>query len=76
MAAATIEDLEFFLDRGLGAYTVPRALRAASWRLTTMDERYGKERSQHVSDQRWIADASGRGARAAREGPTGDMMPR
>jgi hypothetical protein len=56
-----IEELRFFLDRGLGAYVVPNALRSAGWRLTTMDERYGKSSSQRISDQQWIAEAAATG---------------
>ena len=54
-------DLRFFVDRGLGARIVPSLLRAAGWRLTTMDERYGVRGSESVADQDWIADAARRG---------------
>ena len=40
---AAASGLHFFLDRGLGAFVVPRALRAAGWMLETMDERYGAD---------------------------------
>lgn len=61
MAPVLIEGLRFFLDRNLGAYVVPGALRAAGWALTTMDERYGSQKSQRIGDEQWIADASRRG---------------
>lgn len=54
-------ELQFFLDRGLGSLIVPSALRARGWSLTTMDERYGPERSQAVFDEDWISDAANRG---------------
>jgi hypothetical protein len=50
--------LRFFLDRGLGAYVVPGALRAAGWMLETMDERYGADQSQNVQDTQWIEEAT------------------
>ena len=40
---AAASGLHFFLDRRLGAFVVPRALRAAGWMLETMDERYGAD---------------------------------
>jgi len=50
--------LRFFLDRGLGAYVVPRALRVAGWMLETMDERYGADQSQNIRDTQWIEEAT------------------
>jgi PIN like domain len=50
--------LRFFLDRGLGAYVVPGALRAAGWMLETMDERYGADQSQNIQDTQWIEEAT------------------
>jgi PIN like domain len=50
--------LRFFLDRGLGAYVVPRALRTAGWTLETMDERYGADQSQNIQDTQWIEEAT------------------
>jgi hypothetical protein len=52
---------QFFLDRGLGARIVPGGRRARGWLLTTMDERYGADRSQQVADVDWIREASARG---------------
>ncbi len=54
-------DLAFFLDRGLGSRILATGLRAASWSITTMDERYGVAASQDIADPDWIRDASGRG---------------
>lgn len=48
----------FFLDRGLGSRIIPDGLRVAGWTLTTMDERYGFERSQDIADTEWIRDAA------------------
>jgi hypothetical protein len=55
---AAVSGLRFFLDRGLGAFVVPRALRAAGWTLETMDERYGADQSQHIQDTQWIEEAT------------------
>lgn len=52
--------VEFFLDRGMGSRIVPLGLRDRGWIVTTMDERYGVEASQAVSDADWIRDAAGR----------------
>lgn len=61
MRTAAVADLRFFLDRGLGAHIVPTALRARGWVLTTMDERYGADRSQRIEDEQWISEATNRG---------------
>ena len=50
-------DARFFLDRGLGSRIVPDGLRAASWVVTTMDERYGVKVSQSIDDATWIRNA-------------------
>jgi len=55
---AAASGLRFFLDRGLGAFVVPRALRAAGWMLETMDERYGAGQSQSIRDAQWIEEAT------------------
>lgn len=55
---AAASSLRFFLDRGLGAFVVPRALRAASWTVETMDERYGANQSQKIQDTEWIEQAT------------------
>lgn len=56
-----IAELTFFLDRGLGSKTVASVLRAAGWRVTTMNERYGARRGEGLSDAKWIHDAAGIG---------------
>jgi hypothetical protein len=55
---AAASGLRFFLDRGLGAFVVPRALRASGWTLETMDERYGADQSQSIQDAQWIEEAT------------------
>lgn len=55
---AAVSGLRFFLDRGLGSRIVPEALRDAGWALETMDERYGKTRSQEIKDTQWIEEAT------------------
>jgi hypothetical protein len=37
---------------------VPSALRQAGWTVETMDERYGKSKSQLISDTEWIEEAA------------------
>lgn len=51
----------FFLDRNLGSRIIPDGLREQGWLLTTMDERYGFERSQEIADIDWIRESSQRG---------------
>lgn len=51
----------FFLDRNLGSRIIPDGLREHGWLLTTMDERYGFERSQEIADIDWIRESSHRG---------------
>jgi hypothetical protein len=53
--------LRFFLDRNLGSQMVPEALRAAGWTLESMDERYGVNESQSISDVQWIEEATNHG---------------
>lgn len=55
------DSLRFFIDRGLGSRVIADGLRIAGWSVTTMDERYGPDRSQRVRDVDWIGDASQRG---------------
>jgi PIN like domain len=55
---AAVSGLRFFLDRGLGALIVPRALRQTGWNIETMDERYGADQSQSIQDVRWIEEAT------------------
>jgi len=58
---AAASGLRFFLDRGLGAFVVPAALRAADWRLETMDERYGADQSQSIQAKRTMPSIITRG---------------
>ncbi|WP_435081451.1 hypothetical protein [Clavibacter michiganensis] len=53
--------LTFFLDRGLGSRIIADGLREAGWVLETMDERYGRQRSQKLRDEHWIREASDAG---------------
>ncbi len=62
---AEASGLRFFLDRGLGAIVVPRALRATGWTLETMDERYGAHQSQDIQDTQWIEEATLAGIKMA-----------
>jgi hypothetical protein len=48
----------FFVDRSLGVYDVPEALRAAGWQIVTMRERYGELTGQRTEDPDWIRDAT------------------
>lgn len=48
----------FFVDRSLGVYTVPQALREAGWQIVTMRERYSELPGQGIQDPDWIADAT------------------
>ena len=52
---------DLFLDRSLGSIHVPKVLRAAGLRLTTLAERYGAEHAQFVRDIQWLEDAGRRG---------------
>lgn len=44
---------EFFVDRSLGRYAVPNALRAAGWTIRTHHEVYA-ERDEAVEDVEWL----------------------
>jgi PIN like domain len=52
---------DLFLDRSLGRIKVPRLLRQAGLRLTTLGERYGVPADESVTDERWLRDAGDRG---------------
>jgi hypothetical protein len=49
-----------FVDRSLGALQVPRLLRAAGIKLTTMREHYGEEVGQSVDDVDWLIEIADR----------------
>jgi PIN like domain len=52
---------DLFIDRSLGRIQVPRMLRAAGLRLTTLAERYGIPDDEIVSDVTWLSEAGQRG---------------
>lgn len=45
---------DLFLDRSLGRIKVPRLLRAAGLRLTTLAEHYGIPQDEAVADEEWL----------------------
>jgi len=49
--AARLESLTFFIDRQLGRYTVPNALRAAGGRVEVHDDHF----KQDTPDTEWLA---------------------
>jgi hypothetical protein len=52
---------DLFIDRSLGRIAVPRLLREAGLRLTTLAERYGIPQDELITDERWLEDAGLRG---------------
>jgi len=48
---------EFFVDRSLGRYVVPEALRQLGLTVHTMADVYPGGEDQRVADTRWISDA-------------------
>ncbi|MGA2210373.1 MAG: hypothetical protein ABSH30_12130 [Acidimicrobiales bacterium] len=56
-----VELPDLFIDRSLGRIVVPRLLREAGLRLTTLAERYGIPQDELVTDERWLEDAGLRG---------------
>jgi PIN like domain len=49
---------KFFLDRGLGAYSIAGALRNAGIEVQTLRDRYGEEEGQKTNDEKWIEEAA------------------
>ncbi len=47
-----------FVDRSLGRIAVPRLLREAGLRLTTLAEHYGIPQDETVDDVTWLADTA------------------
>jgi hypothetical protein len=47
-----------FVDRSLGRVAVPRLLRAAGLRLTTLAEHYGVPQDEDVADVTWIEETA------------------
>jgi len=45
---------EFLVDRSLGRYQLPNALRALGYVAHTLADVYGEKRAQAVEDQEWI----------------------
>lgn len=56
-----VEQPEFFVDRSLGRFTVPEALRACGLVVHAMAEVYGERVGQGLQDERWLRDAGERG---------------
>jgi hypothetical protein len=52
---------DLFIDRSLGRIQVPRLLRQAGLRLTTLAERYGIPADEAVTDVTWLTEAGQRG---------------
>jgi uncharacterized protein (DUF433 family) len=52
---------DLFLDRSLGRIKVPRLLRAAGLRLTTLAENYGIPTEERIADDDWLELAGSRG---------------
>lgn len=50
----------FFVDRSLGRYAVPQALRAAGWDIVVHDDHYGT-RAADVADVEWLGEAGTNG---------------
>ena len=49
---------DIFVDRSLGRLEVPRLLRDAGLRLTTLAQRDGVPQDESISDETWLEDAS------------------
>jgi hypothetical protein len=54
-------DLEFFIDRSLGARQLRRALEDLTFVAHSMNERYGAAAGEKVKDEAWIEDAGKNG---------------
>lgn len=52
---------EFFVDRSLGRYVVPEAIRAAGFVVHTLASVYGEAVGQELADEVWLGDAGQRG---------------
>lgn len=51
---------EFFVDRSLGRYVVPDAIRAAGFTVHTLSSVYGEQAGQAVEDVVWLEEAGRR----------------
>lgn len=45
---------EFFVDRSLGRYVVPTAVRQAGYAVHTLASVYGEQRGQSIGDVEWL----------------------
>ena len=52
---------EFFVDRSLGRYTVPEAIREAGFVVHTLASVYGEQRGQDIADVEWLERAGAEG---------------
>lgn len=52
---------EFLVDRSLGQYLIPEALRALGHNVHTLASIYGSAPSQSIEDRIWLEDAGTRG---------------
>jgi hypothetical protein len=48
---------EFFVDRSLGRYAVPEAVRALGYAVHTLASVYGEQQGQTVEDVTWLREA-------------------
>jgi hypothetical protein len=51
---------EFFVDRSLGRYAVPDAVRAVGYEVHTLASVYGEQEGQSVDDVTWLREAGRR----------------
>jgi hypothetical protein len=49
---------KFFLDRGLGVYSIAEALIQEGIEIQTLRERYGEVEGQKIKDEKWIREAT------------------
>lgn len=52
---------EFFVDRSLGRYEVPDALREAGLTVHTMADIYGEDWGQRLEDETWLSEVAAAG---------------
>lgn len=51
---------EFFVDRSLGRYVVPEAIRASGFVVHSLASVYGEQEGQSIEDVQWLQDAGDR----------------
>ena len=49
---------KFFLDRGLGVYSIAEALIREGIEIQTLRDRYGEAKGQQIQDETWIKEAT------------------